>query len=198
VILRACVLTPSVAFLVVLTAVAAADFPDYPLRAPAECVVNATKDEISIGAQPVEATKDQKTYFNTNLSHLGFVPVFVVIHNGSSEATLLFDKSAVSYESASVLDTPKAKSKTGEVLGLAVIPYAGIFAAAKVMKGVSQIQQNLLKKELRSTTLSPGVSTYGFLYIPPVQNDGSIEGLRLRVPLTKSGADQPTVLELDF
>jgi len=197
-VLRACIATSGLALLVVVTAVATDDFPDYPLRAPQECAVHAAKDEIFVGAQPLENAVDQKTYFKTNVAHLGFVPVFVVIHNGSNESSFLFDKSAVSYGSASVLDTPKAKSKTGEVLGLSVIPYAGIFAAAKVMKGASQIQQNLVKKELRSTTLSPGASTCGFLYVPPVQKDGSIEGLRLRVALTRSGADQPTILELDF
>ena len=88
-------------------------------------------------------------------------------------------------------------SKAGESLAVAAVPFVGLFAALKIISNVSQVQQNLLKKEVQSTTLSPGTSAHGFLYIP-VPKDAPREKIHLRVPITRTGADEAFVLDLVF
>src|SRR5258708_13693902 len=62
--------------------------------------------------------------------------------------------------------TPKMGSKAGESLAVAAVPFFGLFAALKIISNVSQVPQNLLKKEMQSPPLSPGKTPHGFLYIP--------------------------------
>jgi len=89
------------AALVVLSLVqpgyAADKFPDYPVRPAGDYAVKVEKSGLTIGVQPVEDLKEQKTYFNTELTPKGFVPVFVVIQNGSTDDSFLFDKTGVTY-----------------------------------------------------------------------------------------------------
>jgi hypothetical protein len=47
---------------------AADKFPDYPVRKAGDYAVTAEKAGLTIGVQPVEDLKDQKTYFNTELT----------------------------------------------------------------------------------------------------------------------------------
>ena len=67
-----------------------------------------------IGLQPVENINDQQTYFRTEFPRKGFVPVFLVIHNGSKSESVLFDKSKISCDLQNSSDTmPKAGIKRG-------------------------------------------------------------------------------------
>jgi hypothetical protein len=174
------------------------EFPDYPLRTPSEFAIHSLKGDVLIGIEPVETTVDQKTYFHADIVHLGFLPVFVVIHNGSPETSYLLDKSAVEYGATdSSPSTPKSGSKAGQALGLSAIPFVGLFQAMKVVRAASQIQQNILQKELQSTTLSPGAFTHGFLYIP-IRKGAPREKIRLMIPVLRPGTDEQTVLEFVF
>ena len=177
---------------------AASTFPDYPVIRASDYAVSTQTTGLTIGVKTVENLKEQETYFHTELTPKGFVPVFVVIQNGSSGDSFLFDKTKVTYGPAdSSASTPKLGSKAGESLVVAAVPFVGLFAALKIISNVSQVQQNLLKKEVQSTTLSPGTSTHGFLYIP-VPKDAPREKLHLRVPITRAGADEAFVLDLVF
>ena len=173
-------------------------FPDYPVRQPGDYAITTERAGLSLGIQPVEDLPEQRTYFRTDVATLGIVPVFVVIHNATNGDSFLFDKTKVTYGPAdSTVSTPKTGSKAGQALALSAIPFVGIWPALRVVSNVSQVQQNLLKKELQSTTLSPGASAHGFLYIP-VQKDAPRQKLHLRVPITKAGTDEAIVLDLDF
>jgi hypothetical protein len=181
---------------------AADKFPDYPVRKAGEYAVTAEKAGLTIGVQPVEDPKDQKTYFNTVLTAQGFLPVFIVLQNGSSGDSFLFDKTGVTYGPAdsSLSATPKAGEKAADgvalVSGLAISPPGLVVAAILSMKA-SQVGHNILKKEVQSKTLSPGVSAYGFLYVPVPKNDPR-QKTRLRVPITRTGTDESFVLDLVF
>lgn len=192
------VLRTLVALSLVSRVYAASTFPEYPLNQASDYAVSTQTAGLTIGVKAVENLKDQETYFHTELTPKGFVPVFVVIQNGSSGDSFLFDKTKVTYGPAdSSASTPKMGSKAGESLAVAAVPFVGLFAALKIISGVSQVQQNLLKKEMQSTTLSPGTSTHGFLYVPVLKN-APREKTHLRVPITRIGADEAFVLDLVF
>jgi hypothetical protein len=174
------------------------EFPDYAVRQADTYAVTTQKANLVIGVQPIEDLKEQRTYFHTELAPKGFLPVFVVIQNGSSADSFLFDKAKLTYGPFGAgVSTPKSGSKAGESLALSAIPFVGLVAALKVISSASQVQQNILKKELKSTTLSPGASAHGFLYIP-VPKDGHRQKINLRVSITRADADEATVLDLIF
>jgi hypothetical protein len=178
---------------------AADKFPDYPVRPAGEYGVTALQAGLIMGVQPVEDLKEQKTYFNTELTPKGFVPVFVVIENRSSEDSFLFDKTKLSYGNPAG-STPDARSQAGEavaVISLGAVSIAGMFVALKLIANASQVQQNILKKEMQSKTLSPGTSVHGFLYIPAAKK-GEREKIHLQVPVTRVGANETVVLNLTF
>jgi hypothetical protein len=176
----------------------ASTIPDYPVSHPGDYAVSTRAAGLSIGVQPVEDPKDQETYFRAELKAKGFVPVFVVIQNEASEGSFLFDKTKVTYGPAdSTLSTPKTGSRGADAFAAAAIPFVGIFAVPKIISNAAEVQHNLLKKEVQSTTLSPGKSLHGFLYIP-VPKDAPREKIHLRVPITRAGADETLVLDLVF
>lgn len=178
-------------------------FADYPLHPAASYPVMVQNADLTIGGQPVEDLKDQKTYFDTELTPKGFIPIFIAMENQSKEDSFLFDKSAITYGPAdSAVSTPQVPSKMRDQLALgslaSLTPVSAFIGMAKVHHA-SHIQANLLKKELQSTTLSPASSTHGFLYIP-VPKNGSREKIRIRIPVTKTGGkkSEPLILDLVF
>jgi len=193
------------AALVVLSLVqpgyAADKFPDYPVRPAGDYAVKVEKSGLTIGVQPVEDLKEQKTYFNTELTPKGFVPVFVVIQNGSTDDSFLFDKTGVTYGPAdSSVSTPKTGDKAAQVVAigsLAALSMAGMLVAIKLASNASKVQENVLKKELQSRTLSAGTSTHGFLYVP-VPKNAPREKIRLHVPITSASAGETMAMDLIF
>jgi hypothetical protein len=176
-------------------------FPDDPVRPADDYSLKTEKSGLTIGIQPVEDLKEQKTYFHTELSPKGFVPVFVVIQNAVDGDSFLFDKSGITYGSAdSSPSTPDARSKAGDklaVVSMATLSLGGALIAMKLISDASWVQENILKKELQSKTLSPGTSAHGFLYVPVPKNT-SREKILLRIPVTRTGTDESIVLELAF
>ena len=173
-------------------------FPDYPAKPAGEYSASTQTAGLTIGAEPVDDVEEQKNYFHTEFSKKGFVPVFLVIQNGSNGDNFLFDKAKVRYGPAdNGVSTPKEGSKAGQSLALAAIPFVGLFASLKVIQNASEVQQNFVRKELQSTTLSSGASASGFLYIPVPKNTPR-EKIHLSVPITKAGTDETYVLDLVF
>jgi hypothetical protein len=178
-------------------------FADFPVHAVASYAIKAEEAGLAIGLQPVEDLKDQKTYFDMELTPKGFIPVFIVIENQSKEESFLFDKSTVTYGPAdSGTATPQVPSKLRDNGALATVaslaPGTEFIVMAKI-NHASHIQGNILKRELQSRTLSPAASTHGFLYIPAPKH-GPREKIRIRVPFTRTGTQEsvPLVLDLVF
>jgi hypothetical protein len=170
---------------------AAHKFPDYPVRPAGEYTVKTERAGLIVGVEPVEDLKDQKSYFNSELTPKGFIPVFIVIQNGSSGDSFLFEKTNVGYAGVSS-NTPNGGSKAGETM--AMVGLGGLIAM-KLIANATEVQQNMLKKEVQSATLSPGTSVHGFLYIP-VPKKGPREKIHLQVPITKAGTSETFVLNL--
>jgi hypothetical protein len=177
---------------------AAAEFPDYPVHKAREYDISTGTAGVTIGIQPLEDLSEQQNYFHTELAPKGFIPVFVVIQNGSHEESFLFDKTKVRCGADdSNVATPKEGSKAGKALAASAIPFVGIFASMQIISNASQVQQNFLRKEMQSTTLSPGASAHGFLYVP-VPKKTARQKIHLRVPITRAGTDDTFNLDLEF
>lgn len=186
------------------TGYAAETFPDFPVRPAQEYKLSAEQDGVTLGLQPVEDINAQKTYFHTELTSKGFVPVFLVIHNGSAKESVLFDTSKVSCKLGSSggaePKTPTKAANTATALELAAIPWGGVVAApvvAEMYAHASHIQQNLMLKEIQSQTLSPGESAYGFLYVPIPKKSGR-QKIQIHIPVTWAGSGKESVLSVTF
>ena len=174
-------------------------FPEFPLHAADSYAVKAESAGLVIGVQPVEDPKEQKTYFDTELAPRGFIPVFIVIENRSKEDSFLFDKSAVTCgpDEAGLSNLEvRSKAERPGVVGLSLVTPATFIIFAKI-NNASHVQQNIVKKELQSKTLSPAASAHGFLYIPAPKN-GPRPKIHLRVPVTKLSAEKPETFVLDL
>jgi hypothetical protein len=186
---------PLAALALSLSAGAAIHFPDYPVKHAAAYGFTTAAAGLTIGVEPVEDPKDQENYFHAGLTTKGFLPIFIVIENNSADDSFLFDKAALTFGA-----TPEARSKTGEDIGIVsavAISPLGMLVAAKLISHASQVQENLLKKEIQSKTLSPGAATHGFLFAP-VPKKGSREKLNLRVPITRLSDNEKLLLDLTF
>jgi len=169
-------------------------FANYPDRKASECAAKAEKDGLVVGVQPMDDTKDQKVYFGTNMTEKGYLPVYLVVENQSSGDSYLFDKSNVALAGASADAVKEARSKRGETL--AMFGVGGIFAMNAIAKG-TEVQENLLKKEIQSKTLSPRLSVNGFLYVP-IPKEGARGGISLQIPLANTRTDEVRVINITF
>jgi hypothetical protein len=164
--------------------------PDYPVRSAGEYTNKVTKAGLVVAVEPVEDLKQQKIYFNAHLSSQGILPVFIVVQNTSATDQYLFDKSAVGLGEEANL-TGKAARKIGSLLG------SGGVVDLTLIKDVTDVRENLMKKEVRSRTLSPGSSVYGFVYVP-VPTDAPRKKMHLQVPLTNAQSSETEVVNLFF
>jgi hypothetical protein len=171
-------------FLVPLT-FAKPKLTEYAERKASECAVTAQRSGLVIGVQPIENSYEQLTLFNIDLSSKGYISVYIVLENGSSRDSFLFDKTDIGY--ATIPRDGGGSSQAGSA-GLDVI---------KLISGSLKIQEILLKKQVHSMTLSPGESVHGFLYIP-VSAGASRQKVHLQVPIIKAGTSETHVLNLIF
>ena len=91
-------------------------FPDYPVRQAGEYAVTAERTGVTIGVQPVEDLKDQKTYFDVELTPKSFIPVFIVIQNATGSDSFLFQKTNIGYGGVSNNPTLNIRSKVGDTM----------------------------------------------------------------------------------
>jgi len=173
-------------------------FPDYPVTSAQKCSVSAENKGVTVGLTPVEDSQKQTIYFRAQLKKNGFVPVFIVIENGTGSDALLFDKTKITYGAAnssipSVHIGPGAK----KLVAIDLIPFAGPVVAPQIAAPASIVRQNLMKKEIQSKTLAPGESASGFLYIP-IDKNAPRGKIVLQVPISKAGTDETFDLNLTF
>ncbi len=165
-------------------------FPDYPVRPAGEYSNKVAKAGLIVAVEPVEDSEQQKTYFNSHLGSRGILPVLIIIQNTSATEAYLFDKSAVGLGDAAQV-TGKGARKTASQLG------SGGLVDLSLDRDVTPIRENLMKKEVRSKTLSPGSSLSGFVYVP-VPTDAPRKKLHLQVPLTNAQSGGTEVVNLFF
>ncbi len=169
---------------------AAHKFPDYPVRPAGEYANKVAKGGLIVAVEPVEDPEPQKTYFNSHLGPKGILPVFIVIQNTSATDSYLFDRSAVGLGDEGG-PTGKGGRKT------ASLRTSGGLVDLSLINDVTDVRDNLVRKEVRSKTLSPGSSVYGFVYVP-VPTDVPRGKIHLQVPLTNAQSGETEVVNVLF
>ena len=173
-------------------------FPDYPIRPANDYAIRTEKHGLVIGVEPVEDVSAQRTYFNTDLTAKGFLPVFVVISNQSTQDSYIFQRTNVEYGAASKYSGDDVAAETDQTAVAAnVTTTPAVYLVPGKIVGASNVSENIVKKQIQSGTVSPGASVHGFLYIP-VPKKSSRDKLHLQVPLTKAGTNETHVLNVFF
>lgn len=181
----------------------AADFPEYPAKAAKEYSGAITIAGLTVGVEPLADPAAQKRYFGANLSEKGFLPVFMVIENGSpGESFILMREDVGTYVGGEQEPTSgevvSGRSRFGEdymLLSAITLSIGGMAIASHFMAKATQVRQNVIKKELRSSTLSPSQMNRGFVYVALPPDPAKRRYLRMRVRVTKVGTDQPIDFE---
>jgi hypothetical protein len=181
----------------------AVKFPEYPTKPAKEYPGAITIAGLAVGVEPLADPAAQKQYFGVNFSKNGFLPVFVVVENGSLVDSFILSRELIGLyagdeEESKSGQAVSGRSKTGENLALASFitgSIGGLLIASHLMVKATEVKQNLIKKELRSATLSPGQMNRGFVYVPLPSDPGKLTHLRMRVRAMKVGSDQPTDFE---
>ncbi len=190
-------------------------FPAYPARSASDYSSCQTQKGIRVAIEPVSEGDQQKKYFRTKFDSQGFLPILVVLENGSGGSSLLLRRDLVTYHLKDQQVTfnsgaaPSARSKGGEraALGagvaLATTSAMGValplmFIGLKMIAGASEVKQNILVKELRSQTIPPGKSGSGFLYVPVGKPGASKRTVVLNVPLSLDDSSETLVFTFDL
>lgn len=196
------------AFLLPLVAPAnrAPDYPDFPIRPIRSYAIHDEKSGIAIAVVPLDDSADQKTYFSIDARSKRFLPVFVVLQNETRDVSCMLNRDEITFGSgeAALVHLTRGSagaSRDGERLAdtgviLGSLPLA-IVGTVKMIKA-AEVKQNILKKELRSQTLSPGQTGHGFLYVPVDAATNPREKIRLRVRLSLTGSKTPVEFDLVF
>ena len=178
------------------------EFPAYPIQSAAQCNLTSSKGGLRVGLTVLDSKKEQKTYLGTHLTPKGWVPVFVVLENESADSSFFVRMEDVSFssleetEATSASATASVKSPAGKTATLRrSLP--ALFVGVDVMAGASKIRQNIVKKQLRSLTLSPGKKSSGFLYVP-IPDSKSKERGALKLLIRAQPTDSEQFLEYEF
>jgi hypothetical protein len=149
--------------LVLIAAVARLSFaaapPDYPVRPIGEYDNARVKMGLRVVAFALDS-KEQKTYFDRDMTAKGVLPVLVVLKNESGSDSFALRKRDIAYTD------PSKNIVTGKALLNSAIPVAGVFMAVHAIEKELEYNMTLFRRELQSLTLSPGSTSSGFLYVP--------------------------------
>ena len=192
----------SIACLLSGAALPAFEFPAYPIQSAAQCNLKLSKGGLRVGFTALDSKEEQKTYLGTHLTRKGWVPVFVVLENESADSSFPVRIEDVSFfsleetEATSASATASVKSPAGKTTTLSS-SLVGLFVRVNMMSGASRIRQNIVKKQLRSLTLSPGKKSSGFLYVP-IPDSKSKERGTLKLLIRAQPTDAEQFLEYEF
>ena len=164
-------------------------FPDYPVRPAGEYASKVVNAGLIVASEAVDDPEQQKTYFNSHLSSSkGILPVLIVIQDTSATDSYLFDASAIGLGEAAEV-SGKGARKTASLLS------SGGLINLALVDEVSDVRENMMKKEIHSKTLSPGSSIHGFVYVP-VPRDAPRQKIHLQVPITNTRSSEIEVVNL--
>ncbi len=186
----------------------AGGYPEYPVELVGSYQASKSKNGLAVAALPLDDKVEQQRYFSLEFRPKGFLPVFIVLSNESPERSYIVKTDDITIATGDEEPSSKGdsgivsgRSKAGEGLLIAsgiALSLAGSLVAAHMMVKAAAVKQNIIKKELRSLTLSPGQTAHGFLYVPVTKGPGTREKLRLRLRGLSVGADEPVDITLAF
>lgn len=136
-----------------------------------------------------------------SLRSKGFIPVLLVIENSTLKDSVLLDKKNITFtlsaHPAAPLANPANPSRAEKAVAVVgSMPTIYTFMATIATSRSKELRQHLLKTELQSSTLSPGVSVHGFIFIPARTDHSSRQKIQLTIPFRRSGSDEVVSIEI--
>lgn len=179
----------------------AASFPQYPVKAVRDYPAAVERAGVVVAAVAVGNQPDQHTYFGISLQAKGYLPVFLVMKNETAHTSYLLDRQSLTYSigkrSGSMSPSPSKASKADKAVNIAGnIPTVYTFMMAFAASKSKELRQNLLRAELQSATLSPGVSAHGFIFVPVHGKYPPPNQIRLTLPFMRSGTHEVMTIDL--
>lgn len=179
----------------------AVKFPEYPVKAAKEYPGAITIEGLTVGVQPIADPDEQHQFFGLNFSKNNFLPVLVVVENGSAADSFILNRELIGIYAGeeeqagpghSELGNPSKTARRLEVASAVTLSIGAAVVASVMMMKAADIKQNLIKKELRSSTLPPGQRSGGFVFVPLPPDPEKRAHLRMRVQAMKIGSEQPS------
>jgi hypothetical protein len=164
----------------------AAKFPEFPVKAAKEYPGAITIEGLTIGVRPIADPDEQHQYFGLNFSTADsfiFNRELIGIYAGEEEQA---------GPGHSELGNPSKTARRLEVASAVTLSIGAAVVASVMMMKAADIKQNLIKKELRSSTLPPGQRSGGFVFVPLPPDPEKRAHLRMRVQAMKIGSEQPS------
>jgi hypothetical protein len=190
----------ALAILALLRVALAGQYADYQPLAASGYPSFQEQQGIRLAVVPLFDRSSQKRYFGLNLLAQGFLPVYVVIENhaNAQSAILLRDRIVcklddsppVSQDPQHPRPVPSDSAQAMALLAVQTLNIAGMLNAMSIGSSISNARMNLMKKELRSQTFSPGKSGGGFVFVPVGKGGKSVREVFLDVPVKAGPPDQ--------
>jgi hypothetical protein len=162
------------------------------------------KSDLAVAAIPIDNAQEQRKYFGLDFKSKGYLAVFLVIENHRSADGFLLQKEGLMYgpagSSGSSLADPAKLSSADKALSVAsYVPLYGIGLLAHSMASKSKrLKQNILERELHSTTISPSASAHGFIFVPAHWTHSSRDKIQLGIPFVRSGSNDSVTIDVEF
>lgn len=165
----------------------AQDFPNYPMQSASEYPNSQTKDGVHAALQLLSDVTEQKKYLGVNLSEQGFLPVLMVVENGTEGSSVLLQTELVTHKVENLAASDSGKKvniSTKKGVAMTFVPFTAGFLGLKGIKDAYKVKQNIMVKHLQSKTIPPGKTHSGFLYIPVGKNGTEERKLTLNIKLS--------------
>jgi hypothetical protein len=177
---------------------------DYKPAAPAASEKTAQQSGVEVAVDPFVDNGRTETYFDLDALANGIAILHVRVLNQSAGQTFLVEKEnfkLITDGTGTGLSGNGQKIEQPKLGGEILTGMGGVTALAglAMLSRATEIQRNLIAKELPDQTLSPGQSMEGFIYFTPVEKgkDWS-HTATLKVGMTETKSHQVIELSIPF
>ena len=176
-------------------------YPEYPVRRIEEYSLRQSNAGLTVAIEPMDDVQKQKEYFKFETRSKGFVPVFIILQYDRGDNSVILKKENVGFtiaDSGTVQTVAKVGVQPGEKQLVATDLIISPMLAGAQMAWASERQQNIITKELRSQSVSPGGSVSGFVYVPVPKSPTVRKKILLHLRVVFSGGGDPASFDLIF
>ena len=162
-----------VASVLSVNACGATPFPAYPARPISDHSHSLSQEGLVVAVRPVTSEQEAETYFGTDLLSNRVLAVFLTVENQTPMSSFIVSKDRIALTTERI-PAPGGAAGTGvgsptagmvmATVSVALVSPLGAIIAAGMVERSNAIRHNLLAKEFRSDTISPGQTARGFLY----------------------------------
>jgi hypothetical protein len=175
-------LTTGVALAAIVAACGIALAPDYPGPSSQSSATQSEREGLTLTVSPMLDRAEQDRYFGTTLSDEMIIPIWLSVLNNGGRGSYILRKDNIHFMQG-IADTSQATSYATSdvtaVASVALISVVGGFIADSMASNTAAIKANLENKELKTSTIAPGASAGGFIYVKSTGQSPSGTAMRV-------------------